>query len=47
MGFTVQAACLSHIGNRRANNEDNFFSMICVWRSSIPARTTPCFGRAA
>ena len=25
MGFTVQAACLSHIGNRRANNEDNFF----------------------
>lgn len=25
MAFTLQAACLSHIGNRRGNNEDNFF----------------------
>lgn len=25
MGFTLQAACLSNTGLRRANNEDNFF----------------------
>lgn len=25
MGFTLQSACLSHIGSRRGNNEDNFF----------------------
>lgn len=31
MAFTLQAACLSHIGNRRGNNEDNFFfNGICL-----------------
>ncbi len=25
MSFTIQSACFSHIGNRRGNNEDNFF----------------------
>ena len=31
MSFTLQAACLSHTGNRRANNEDNFyFHDICM-----------------
>ena len=31
LAFTLQAACLSHIGNRRGNNEDNFFfNGICL-----------------
>ena len=25
MGYILQAACFSHIGSRRGNNEDNFF----------------------
>ena len=31
MGFTLQAACFSHIGSRRSNHEDNFyFNGICL-----------------
>ena len=31
MSFILQAACFSHIGRRRGNNEDNFFfNGICL-----------------